>query len=496
MNVLLINPRVSYNRSPPSTPLGIISIGTYLKERDFSVRILDRPVDRRKIQKCLDDFDPDAIGISVTSSCSLPDAVAITRYFHTKNLPVIWGAHMASLIPEVCILEGGADYIVLREGEETFFELLKKLSENEPIGDLPGIVYQLRDGSIHKTPDRPFADLKTFSALDFSLVNPKLYWQHYPHSNNGVFLYRSKGCPGNCTFCFNPFFHLSQHRQRSDDAVCADIRELVTKYGVDGIYFGDECFFTTTDDLLSFCQKMKDLSLPFVWGCQSRIGMKREDFQAMYDAGCRWIFFGVESGSRDMLKTVQKGQNPQTVIETFRQCHGIGIQTLSGVILGLPGETDRQLKETVDLMFQINASLYPITFFSPIPETPLWDECVAAGAMKVPASLDEWAHLYMAESGKQVFGNTPRKEIMVIRQFFYWASFVRPSTQRDGFLFLLRRAVVDRVRVFARHGFSEGVLHLFSSAFAALSMIWYISVHPKIRKKYGLYLKNFTCFKG
>jgi hypothetical protein len=89
------------------------------------------------------------------------------------------------------------------------------------------------------------------------------------------------------------------------------------------------------------------------------------------------------------------------------------------------------------------------------------------------------------------FGQVPRRELVVIQRFFYLASFIRPGSEQNGFIFMLNRALGDRLRVFLRHGLKERLVHLFSSVFSEFAILWSLATHPRIRKKYGLYLRNF-----
>ena len=95
------------------------------------------------------------------------------------------------------------------------------------------------------------------------------------------------------------------------------------------------------------------------------------DYQMLYDAGCRWIFFGIESGSKEMQDIIHKNIDYSKIAPTFEVLNRIGITTIASFIIGFPNETKKQLKDTVRLLNTIKANLPPVFHFTPIPGTEL-----------------------------------------------------------------------------------------------------------------------------
>jgi len=498
MKVLIVNPRVAFNVYFAGTPLGSLAVGSYLKEKGYDVRIYDRAADKRKLAKVFAEFKPDAVGISLIASVAIPDALRVSKYCREQGVPVIMGGITASFVADALLKEDATDYIVLGEGEIPMYELLRKLESGEPVGEMLGIAYRDESGQIQIMPERPFADLNEFPTMDWSLIKPERYWQsHISGMQRAIYLFRSKGCPGRCTFCFNPAFHHSERRVRSDEDVCEDIRVLVTEYHADGIIFGDECFCTRSEELLNFCAKLKAMNLPVHWGCQTRTTTTREELQAMYDAGCRAVFFGVESGSPKIQKKVHKNLSLNGIERVFRDCQEIGIYTTASIVLGLPTETEEDLKLTIALMTKIRANYMHLPFFSPIYPSELWDECVAEKKLTPPRNLDEWSKIYLsgwfssALNGGVIFGEVPLRELQVAQCFAFWLCFAQPGGNNTSLIYACRRIFVDFFRFVLQQGFVNGFRNLFQLAQRALIVFWNITAYPKIRKKYGLYVKNF-----
>jgi len=85
----------------------------------------------------------------------------------------------------------------------------------------------------------------------------------------------------------------------------------------------------------------------------------------MYDCGCRWILFGVESGSPEILKKVDKRIPYEKIEETFRNCSKLGIVSIASFIIGFPGETVQRLRESVELMLRVRATLISVNHLLP-----------------------------------------------------------------------------------------------------------------------------------
>ena len=226
MNVLLVQPNCCFQTLPQSAPLGLLSIAAYIKQHGFQVRVYDRNVEKISFEKVMRVFRPDAVGVAVTSVTHIKDGVAVSHRFRRDGIPVIWGGHMASVVPEMVLREGGADYTVIGEGEITFFELLRVIESKSDVSQVKGIAYLDGMGALRLTPEREFADLADLPVIDWSLVNPKKYFTPRTNCKRLMYLYASKGCPGRCAFCFNESFHHRKCRRRPVDYVMHEIAEL------------------------------------------------------------------------------------------------------------------------------------------------------------------------------------------------------------------------------------------------------------------------------
>lgn len=487
MNVLLINPAVGFYDRTMSTPLGLLSIGSYLKHYGHTVRLYDRCVDKTKLNTVLKQFSPAVVGISVMSSRGLKDAINLSKECKNRGLPVVWGGQLPSLQPDLVIRNDYVDIVSLGEGEETWLELLACFSGQKELSSVLGIIYK-KDGEIVRRPCRPFSDLGAFPPTDWSLIDVTKYMQTYIGCQKMMYLYSSKGCPGRCAFCPNVTYHQSTHRNRPNEQVIDEIRYLNERYGLDGVYFSDEVWRTKRSDLQDFCRRMMEADLPVQWGVDLRVGLfNEEDYRLMYQAGCRWIFFGIETGSREMQRLIHKNIPYDKIKPTIELLNEIGFTTMSSFIVGFPDETEEQLRETAQMLNEIPIGLSPIFHFTPLPGTELYDRLVAEGRYHEPEKLEDLFHIVATESLGTNYSKVPDTDLKVIRNWYHWKSFTNKNAIQDSKPFeFARQTIQSTLSVIAMKGPLSLFVNAVSAAYEFLYVFYYSHMFPKIRKKYGL----------
>ena len=488
MKVLLIFPSVGYYTRALSNPLGLLSIGTYLKQNGHDVKIYDRCIDKTKIDDVLKDFTPDIVGVSVMSSRGLKDAIKVSKHIKEKTGKLVaWGGQLPSMQIDLVLENDYVDIVTYGEGEETWKELADRLKNNESIYDIQGIAYR-KDGKNVINPCRPFADLKDMPISDWSLLDVPKYMQTYLGCNRMMYIYSSKGCPCRCAFCSNVNFHKSTHRKRPNEYVIAEIKYLIDNYGLDGVFFSDELWCTKKSDMQDFCRRVHENHLDFHWGVEMRIGMfNEEDFQTMYDAGCRWIFFGVETGSPEMLDKIHKNISLEKVKPTVDALKRIGITSICSFMLGFPNETVEQLRDTVALINSVGANLTPIYHFTPLPGTELYDELVAEKRFKGAENLEDLAKVIATESVGTNLSSVPTKDLRVIRSWFHWKGFTNKSAYSKGNSFeFAKQTIISGLHSISLKGPISFIVNGFSALHEFLYVFWYSHAYPSIIEKYGL----------
>ena len=489
MNILLINPAtVGYSRSV-TAPLGLLSIASTLQSKGHRVRLYDRTVEKIKTKKVFEEFKPELVGISLVSFKSVYDALELSEYSKKFNLPVVWGGPLASEIPETVLKHNCVDLVSIGEGEATWTELAEKYAKGETdFSSVSGIAMRNENGETVLTAQRDFVDLAELPPIDWSLVDVPKYFQSSYECSKMLYLYCAKGCPHNCAFCYNKDFHRCTYRKRPLDMVLDEIKYLVENYGMDGVYFADEMWGRNRTEMRQICDSLRSLDLKFVWGCQTRIGVfTEEDFRYMYDSGCRWVFFGVESGSERILEKMNKRIPFDRIEETFSNCRKAGVIAIASFIVGFPDETVEDVAKTVELIEKLETPLINLNYFALVPGAVIYNKMLAEGRYPRITDLSQLADIRPIERNEYSFTTVPEKDLNVIRSWYMWRSFSAKSISKntENFSFA-KKVATDAIKQLKRSKLKDFTLSMISSAFELFSVIWYAHAYPSIMKKYGM----------
>lgn len=489
MNILLINPAtVGYSRSV-TTPLGLLSIASTLQSKGHRVRLYDRTVEKIKTEKVFKEFTPDLVGISLVSFKSVYDALELSEYAKKFDLPVVWGGPLASEIPETVLKHDCVDLVSIGEGEATWAELADMFQKGEKdFSSVAGIAMRNEKGETVLTAQRDFVDLGQLAPIDWSLVDVPKYFQSSYECSKMLYLYCAKGCPHNCAFCYNKDFHRCTYRKRPLEMVLDEIKYLVENYGMDGVYFADEMWGRNRTEMRRICDSLRSLNLNFVWGCQTRIGVfTEEDFQYMYDSGCRWVFFGVESGSERILQKMNKRIPFDKIEETFHNCRKAGVIAIASFIVGFPGETVEDVAKTVELIEKLETPLINLNYFALVPGSDIYNQMLAEGRYPKITDLSQLADIRPIERNEYSFTTVPEKDLNVIRSWYMWRSFSAKSISKNtGNFSFAKKVATDAIKQLKRSKLKDFTLSMISSAMELFSVIYYAHAYPSIMKKYGM----------
>lgn len=490
MKVLLVQPAVKKNREPSVTPLGILSIATHLNNNNHVVRVSDRTLKAKKFKKLIDEFKPDIIGVSVITSKAIDDAVMVSKIAKEKKIYVCWGNTLASVLAEIVLKEDFVDFVSIGEGEFTWSELLNALENHNPLSAVDGLAFKVNGNIIINNP-REAADPGDLPIINWDFVELAEYFRCNHSCKRMAWIYSGKGCPGECTFCFNANFHKRKYRKRPIENVMAEIESAVKKHGADGIFFGDELWCSSKQEMTEICDNMVALELDFVWGCQTRVGiLSRDDYAYMYKCGCRWILFGIESGSKEMLKRIKKGINYEMITETIAACASAGIVSLTTFILGFPDESEYDLKQTIELIKKVLpfSTIVPYIFL-PQLGTKIYNDLVDAGRIKPVENLNSLGY-YAWDEFNANYSDVSMRELKVIRACSLWWSIqeraINPEKKRGYNSHV--SVIVNTVKNVSQNGLRFLIRNASFTAYKYASILFNIVFFPKIRKKYNLYL--------
>ena len=185
----------------------------------------------------------------------------------------------------------------------------------------------------------------------------------------------SRGCPYTCRFCSNEYVWGHKVRAMSAKRVVDEIEHMVEKYDTKGIYFREDNFTILKKRVGLICDEIKSRGIEIEWICQSRVKpLDEEVIKKMADAGCKSVWFGVESGSQKILDMLNKGITLSDIKRAFDIYKKYGIKRGASVMIGIPGESLDDIQKTRDLINEIKPDYVFWNPFLGIPGSEIYDE--------------------------------------------------------------------------------------------------------------------------
>lgn len=380
-------------------PLGVSYLASSLIEAGHEVQILDCTfMDKPGALHQALEAKAEVVGIYCMVTM-LDDCLWLARQVRSSAQLLMVGGPLPTCDPLAFIND--FDVVVRGEGEDTVLELLQVFSSGGDYRPVTGITYLKKpekDGRVVAetitNPDRPF--VKDLDRLPFparQLLPNENYIQfgkkQYGYSITTVM--STRGCPYDCEFCSNVIFGGS-YRDRSAKNVVDEIEQALS-FGYDRISFADDVFTMRQKRVLEVCAEIKQRDLKFNWECLARVdSIDAATFIEMYNAGCRRVYFGIESGDDTVLKLMNKKITTEKARQAVLAAHQTGLEVGAFFILFYPGETNQTVLNTLHFATSLPLDYLGLTMPYPLPGTALYER------VKVQIKRD-W------RPGESVFGS-------------------------------------------------------------------------------------------
>ncbi len=392
MKILFVNPPLTWEEryglkkqtGGNTPPLGLACLAAVTRGHGYETSLLDAAVLQLSLVETAGhilSLKPDIIGFTA-ATISIDNVVEIMKYIRAKRPElrmIVGGAHITAVPEETFNKYDIISLGVLGEAEITIIDLLDFISGKgnyRSLEEIPGLVFR-KDGKLFFTPKRErIRDLNSlpFPAFDLLPDMPKYYAPpvHTVKRFPAAMLVTSRGCTGNCIFCDRSVFG-NICTAYSADYVIAMIKELRYKYGIREIQFRDDNFITFRKRVLDICSKIIDEKIDIVWSCLGRLDMINADMlEIMKKAGCWQIWYGVESGSDDILKLDKKNITIKQIENAISVTNKARISAGGFFIIGHPGETEDDLKKTLRLILKLRLDDFHMTYMTPFPGSELY----------------------------------------------------------------------------------------------------------------------------
>lgn len=359
-------------------PLGLGYIASVTRD-EHDVRILDAlnlNCTDEEVANEIKRFDPDVVGITATTP-AIYEAYNVAKIAKTINpdiITIIGGAHATFMAQEVLEECPYLDIVVRGEGEETIQEILHMLEKNNDLSTIRGITYRYND-KIIETEDRPIiTDLDTIPFPAYDLL-PEL-------ESNGVkygVMMTSRGCPFKCTFCSSSLLGQKKWRGRSAENVIKEIQYLESR-GIKEIEFLDDTFTLNSQRVEDICNRIKIEKIDLSWSCSSRVNtINRRIAEKMKEVRCHTVYFGVESGTEWVLKSIGKGISLEDAERSVQITKDLNMNSICSFIIGMPRETIETINNTINFAIKLDPTFAQFSIATPYPGTELFDMAVKEG---------------------------------------------------------------------------------------------------------------------
>lgn len=307
-------------------------------------------------------------------------AIAVIKEALPSATVVVGGPH-PSILPDSVLANPLVDYIVIGEGEITFPRLLEAIVAGHPpaqrhlVGehpDLDAIPLADRDLFLNEWRAQGFAPRSPEPSFCPELPEPF------------VTLIAGRGCNYNCSFCMPAERYLfgPKTRRRSVANVIAELKDLRDRFAFRSFMFHDDCLTEDRRWVTEFCRAYRAAGFTQPFFCQSRaeiIVLHEDMVRLMAQSGLRGYFIGFESGSDRVLNFLRKGATRNMNLRAAAVCRKYGISIWANYMLGIPTETEAEVRQTISMVKEIDPDYYSPAFYTPHPGSDLYDYCQEHG---------------------------------------------------------------------------------------------------------------------
>jgi anaerobic magnesium-protoporphyrin IX monomethyl ester cyclase len=365
----------------PYVPLGILYISAYLEEHAIEHAIFDTTFSSfDALKKQIETSKPDLIAIYVNLMTRI-NVLKLIKWIRTTealcNTKIILGG------PEVKhhaedLLHYGAAIIVSGEAEQTMLEICNYYKQH---GQLPvtvdGTIYMDAEGKVIANAERKLLkDMNQLPPPNRKKINLQNYLNAWKtaHGYSTVSISTMRGCPYTCKWCSRAVYG-GTYRRRSPQLVAEEIKQIKEAYNPDRIWFVDDVFTINHKWLREFAAAIKEKQIIIPYEIITRADrMDEEVIRLLKESGCYRVWIGAESGSQKIIDAMDRRVEVTKVREMILLAKKYGIEAGTFIMLGYPGETTADIKETINHLKLSSPDYYTVTIAYPIKGTALHEE--------------------------------------------------------------------------------------------------------------------------
>jgi anaerobic magnesium-protoporphyrin IX monomethyl ester cyclase len=420
--ILFVNPVVRAEDLPRHVPYGIAILASLAMNDGHQVQIFDHNgwrLEDSTLKEVMqaDDWDVVAAGGITTAFNSLKTIFSYADRYVPDAVKIAGGGCITSLPHEILTFIPEIDVGVVGEAYITFPHLLRAIDggANKDFSDIAGLVVR-QDGETRLT--KPRVLLHDLDSLPYPA------WELFPleevyFPNSGVALAEesmtstrrldintSYGCSLICRYCFHlgisgdmnyvkgsdgvtnvifdaPKLHTRDIRWQSPEYVVNMVKYMVDRFDVNFVSFLDENLMTMDQFskrtwMDEICDRWHAAGLApqshadgtttgVYWGGTSHATLATEHIlKRMGEAGCRYLDYGWESFSPQILKSIGKGATPENNKRSYQWTMQAGIRPIPNQMIGFPSEDFDSIRMSMEAWDELGIVAKPF-FVTPYP---------------------------------------------------------------------------------------------------------------------------------
>ncbi len=396
MRTLLISANTEQLQMPV-LPMGLACVAAAAGQAGHEVRVLNLmssdDFDSIDLEGAFSGFDPEIVGISVRNiddqSMKAPkfllEAVkkVVDACRSLTSVPIVLGGAGYSIYPRSALAFLGADMGIKGEGEAAFVKLLDRLSRKKDISDIPNLVFPGAgcggtSAAFERLDDLPLPVPNGLFPFSTEFGAQKIW---LPFQTR-------RGCPMRCSYCSTAAIEGTILRKRSPQIVVDSVCRFV-EAGFANFFFVDNTFNFPPSYARQLCDLLAARKLGIEWRCILYPWLVDEKLvESMARAGCVEVSLGFESGSKKILRSMNKRYQPEDVRAVSKLLHKYGINRMGFLLLGGPGETRQTVEESFEFADSLELEAMKVTTGIRIyPHTALAAAAVEDGTISAEDDL-------------------------------------------------------------------------------------------------------------
>jgi radical SAM superfamily enzyme YgiQ (UPF0313 family) len=430
-------------------PIGLMYVAAALEKAGFQVQMLDNYLMKKsteEVKELITRINPQIAGItcgSATYARCIETAKAIKQV--KPDCKIVVGGWHASYMPDSLLANPEIDYVIMGEGEHAITELAFAItSGNEKTAaTIPGVAYK-RQGENIKNPPTFIENIDEIPYPARHLLPLELYDRtiEYLDAKPSDVMSISRGCIFNCGFCETRKLWGNICRGFSPQRIIGEIQDLQGRYGTKGIYFINDNFTLRKKETAELCNLMIKNKLYLEWVCDTRVDLVNQELLAlMSKAGCKTIWFGVESASPKILQRIGRNTTPEQVENAFKLCKKNGITPACSFMLGLPDETLRDMEASLKFAKKLNPDWCQFNTFIAYPDSRLYNELLESGKY---VKLDEF--LLSVKTDEFDYNSLMAVQRRFFKEFHMTPKQILKRVKREGAINFAKRRLTGGTR--------------------------------------------------